>query len=289
MQYISTLTDSRAWDRFDLRANDVIVATPPKCGTTWMQSLVMSLIFGKPGMDVGIDDISVWLDPGFRDQEAISSLFASQTHRRCIKTHTPLDGISYSPSCTYFVVYRHPIDAHFSMRKHAQNLKLEMLDPRMREAPSVSFSFFLEDVKPDLMADGVTLGSIVHHYKTFKAWSQLPNIHFFHYADMRRDLPGQTTRASNLLGYHYDTGLLSKISDSLQFEQVQANAQKALDHGVQSSSTFKDPAAFYDSASSKKWVGKLDDEELALYRSRMEELLPDVDADWLENGGQLPG
>jgi hypothetical protein len=287
-QYVSKMTDSRAWDSFQLRDNDVIVATPPKCGTTWMQSLVMSLIFGKPGMDVGLNDFSVWLDPGFRDQAAIAALFEAQDHRRCIKTHTPLDGITYEPTCTYIAVYRHPIDAHFSMRKHAANLKINVYDQRMLEAPSVSFGYFLEDVDANLIADGMTLSSIVHHYKAFKDWSHLPNVHLFHYADMRRDLPGQTARASSLLGYTHGPDLLNNIADSLRFEQVQTNARKALNHGAQSSATFKDPAAFFESASSGKWVGKLDDRDIELYRSRMKELLPAADAEWLENGGELP-
>jgi hypothetical protein len=282
------MTDTRAWDHFNLRDDDVIVATPPKCGTTWMQSLVVSLIFGKPGMDIGIDDISVWLDPGFRDQTAISATFEAQKHRRCIKTHSPLDGITYDPTCTYITVYRHPIDTHFSMRKHAQNLKIDMFDERFPDDPSASFEYFLEDVGANHMADGITLGSIVHHYKTFKEWARLSNVHFFHYADMRRDLSGQTARISEILGYSYTVDLLNEIADSLQFEQVKANAQNALDHGVQSSATFNDPAAFFDSASSGKWIGKLSDSDLASYRSRLADLLPEADAQWLENGGELP-
>ena len=68
--YVSRMTDNRIWDRFALRQGDVIVATPPKCGTTWSQALVLSLLFGKPGMDKEMDDLSIWLDPGFRDQSA---------------------------------------------------------------------------------------------------------------------------------------------------------------------------------------------------------------------------
>ena len=112
-EYVTKITDNRIWQKFSLRNDDVITATPPKCGTTWMQSLVISLIFGKPGMDVNIDDISFWLDPGFRDQSKLAAVFGDQEHRRCIKTHTPLDGITFDPNCTYVTVYRHPIDVPF--------------------------------------------------------------------------------------------------------------------------------------------------------------------------------
>jgi hypothetical protein len=282
------MTDTRVWGHFELREGDVIVSTPPKCGTTWTQALVVSLIFGKPGKDVGIDDISIWLDPGFRDQSAIAATFDAQTHRRCIKTHTPLDGINFDPNCVYLAVYRHPIDTHFSMRKHAQNLKIDMYDERFPDDPSTSFAYFLEDATTDHLADGITLASIVHHYKTFKAWGHLPNVHMFHYADMRRDLPGHTAHIARILGYDYSASLLDEIAASLQFERMQANARMTRDHGAQSSATFKDPAAFFDSGTSRKWVGKLNDSDLQFYQSRLDELLSHADANWLENGGELP-
>ena len=286
--YRSRLTDNRIWTDFSLRDGDVIVATPPKCGTTWTQALVLSLLFEKTGMDQNMDDLSVWLDPGFRDQLPIAQMFEAQSHRRCIKTHTPFDGLPYDPKCTYLAVYRHPIDAHFSMRRHVSNLKVDLIQDKFPDDPAASFAFFLGATTQSEMADGITLEAIVHHFTCFKQYIELPNVHIFHYADMRRDLIGHTKNLASVLDLELDEKQLEAIARSTQFENMQANARAKAKQSAQSSATFNDPAAFFDSASSRKWVGKLTDEDLAAFHKRLAQLLPKADAHWLQSGGELP-
>lgn len=39
-------------NRAELRADDIVIATYPKCGTTWMQQIVLSLLAGGDGSKV---------------------------------------------------------------------------------------------------------------------------------------------------------------------------------------------------------------------------------------------
>jgi len=43
--YSGPVTNTDIWGEFALRSDDVIVGTPPKCGATWMLSIVMMLIY----------------------------------------------------------------------------------------------------------------------------------------------------------------------------------------------------------------------------------------------------
>lgn len=284
--YVGPVTDSNIWANFALRDDDVIVSTPPKSGTTWMQSIVVMLIFGRPGMDVRIGDTSPWLDCGFRDREEIAERLAAQDHRRCIKSHTPLDGISYDPASTYLAVYRHPVDVYFSMRNHVGNTREENLRPeterRFTQDVSEGFRLFVDGLTEQGSDQVLTLESLVYHYRSFKKWAHLENLHFFHYSDLSRDLEGQISRLASILGIQHSPDIMNSIVEGADFKAMQNNAKRHDD--PRRAKVFKDPSAFFASGTSEKWKGQLTDQELERYRSRISDLLEPTDVDWLENG-----
>lgn len=63
--YIGPVTNTDIWDDFQLRANDVIVCTPPKCGTSWTLNIVIMLIYGRVVPEAGNRDAAPWLDLAF--------------------------------------------------------------------------------------------------------------------------------------------------------------------------------------------------------------------------------
>src|SRR6476659_5308807 len=91
-RYVGTLYDSSRWDGFELRPGDIIIAAPPKCGTTWTQMICALLILQEPELPVPLDTLSPWLDMVTRARTEVWQT-ASPEHRRFIKTRTPLDGI----------------------------------------------------------------------------------------------------------------------------------------------------------------------------------------------------
>ena len=47
-RYEASMYDSNRWDGFELRPGDIIISTPPKCGTTWTQMICALLILQEP-------------------------------------------------------------------------------------------------------------------------------------------------------------------------------------------------------------------------------------------------
>ena len=97
----SWLADSSRWDGFEFRAGDIVISTPSKCGTTWMQMICALLIFGDANLPRPLTELSPWLDI---QTDTISNVFAAlaaQRHRRFIKSHTPYDGLPHDDRVTY--------------------------------------------------------------------------------------------------------------------------------------------------------------------------------------------
>src|SRR4051812_7692060 len=123
-RYEGTVFDSSRWDGLELRPGDIIISTPPKCGTTWTQMICALLVLQEPELPQPLDRLSPWIDMVTRARTEVFAELAAQTHRRFIKTHTPLDGIANNPTVTYICVGRDPRDAALSMHRHIDNMDI---------------------------------------------------------------------------------------------------------------------------------------------------------------------
>lgn len=279
--YKGEVTDTSRWDSFTSREDDIFICTPDKCGTTWTQAICALLIFAKPDLDVQPAMISPWLDAEMMPLEAMNAMLDAQTHRRFIKTHTPLDGIAFYPRCTYLVVYRDPRDVHLSMRNHVFNMKKDVFDHKMPDDVGEGFRMWIQEPHVEGARETFNLESIVHHYKTFTAFANLPNIHMIHYADMKRDLSAEMARIAGVLGIIVPDPLLDQLVEAAGFANMKKKAsQFAPGVGMD---IWKDEAKFFNKGASQ-WRDVLGEDDLALYDKRISELLGEDDIAWLENG-----
>ena len=282
--YSGVFTDTHNWDKFEHRPGDIFICVPPKSGTTWMQSICGLLIFGNPEAEIPYAEISPWIEFRLSSKSIETRLarLSAQTHQRYIKSHSPLDGVPYFEDCTYLIGHRHPLDVHFSMWHHVQNMNLGHNDHLYTDDTAANFKAFLTNSIEDEGLDQPSLELIAHHLKTARAMTHLPNIHMFHYATMSHDLHGQMQRVAAAIGVSHPPELFDKLVAKATFKSMKSNALLTAP-GI-AGGLYKDPSAFFNSGKGRKWEGKLNAVQLADYNARIATLLSIEDVRYLETG-----
>ena len=297
MRYRNLIADSARWDEFSLRPGDIVISTPPKCGTTWTQMLCALLIFDGPDFPLPLELLSPWLDMMNRSMDDVRAAYDAQEHRRFIKTHTPLDGIPAKDDVSYVVVGRDPRDVAISMEHHTANLDIERflelreravgssdlaeLPPRRPPSgdPRERFRAFVEE---DDLGGPVTLAMLLHHLAT--AWERrsAPNIALFHYSDYCADLPGQILRLAGTLGIELTESRAAELALEASIDRMRERATEIVPSA--SLGIWRDTSAFLRAGASGEWRDRLTDTDLARYEERVSELAPSDLAAWAHLG-----
>lgn len=282
--YRGSRTDPARWATWVPRAGDILVCTPPKCGTTWTQTMLAMLVHGGPELPGKVPFLSPWVDADLGiPAPDVAAALDRQTTRRVVKTHTPADGFPVWEGVTVITVYRHPLDVFFSLRKHVANMTQAEADELMLLPLPQSLAAYLD--RPDDPGDwdNDSLANVARHYSKTVLSGRLPGLHVFHYADMVADRRGAVERLARAAGIVADAALIDRVAAATAFATMKA---RAADYAPAGGTDFwKSEGAFFDSASSRKWQGQLTEAQLDHYRQRIAALVPDDGARaWLEQG-----
>lgn len=282
--YLGPLTDNRRWDSIRLRPDDIIVATPPKCGTTWIQTIIALLLSGDPEMETELSLKMPWVDIRLRELSNLTADLDARTDRRCLKSHTPMDGLPLDPRVQYFCVFRHPLDAHFSFRNHARILPASWFDAWFPEDDPhrIAFRRFLDGGPEGYDMDFTPLAHILRHFEAARALASRANVTLLHYADMKRDLPGTFARVAARLGLSHPPDVMDRLVQAATFDNMKRHATRFAPSGGKG--VFTSDAAFFNSGALGQWQGRLTEDELAAYDAAMTAALPRKDRAWLEFG-----
>lgn len=275
-RYTTKISDPSRWQSISPRVGDVVVSSPPKSGSTWAQGILALLISGDLDVDADVSNKAPWIDITFDGQDQILEHWQALKGQRRLKTHTPLDGIPIWSELRYIAVYRHPIDVHFSFRKHVYHMKQKVLSDIFPDDISAGFKIFLEGDHHD----GASLASIVEHYRSALDFVPRQNLLCLHYADMCNDLAGAFDKIAGHIGVSHSVETMAKLVEAATFKNMKTNANRfAIGAGQ---GFWRDDADFFDSGTSNKWLGVLPDADIAAYDARMSEMVSDADRSWLE-------
>ena len=216
--YQNHTIDSTRWQHVRPRRDDIIVATPYKSGTTWMQAIVIHLIFQD--LEVrDIDGMSPWIDVRRRPLDEVIAEIEACARRRVMKSHLPLDGLPFFPEAKYIFVGRDPRDVFMSLWNHYSNYTdanfasvnnpVGLVGPPLPPCPSDIRDFWQSWIGKGWFSgdsEGYPFWSNLRHAKSWWDYRGLPNLLFVHYSDLLADLPGEIFRSRGLSRHRRDAG-----------------------------------------------------------------------------------
>ncbi len=299
--YLNPHLDSTRWQVFQPRADDIVITTSYKCGTTFTQQIMYNLLIRDTYEDEQfpeIGEVSPWVDARFIPvpKDALGKQLEAMTHRRFLKSHLPLDGLPYHESVKYLIVARDPRDVFMSLLNH-YGAYTDFFYTMLAWDGQPQMPRFSGDVKQlwkdwisrgwfDWEQEGYPFWSNMHHTQSYWDYRQRPNFLFLHYADMLADTPATVRRIADFIEHDVSDEQVLRIAEAVSFKRVKAQAV------VASAATKDEPqafeggqATFINKGTNGRWRDVLDSEDLAMYRATRDKVLTPDCATWLEEGG----
>jgi hypothetical protein len=287
-EYREQDADNARWEGFEFRPGDIVIDAPSKSGTTWTQLLVALLIFDGPEFPHSLGRMSPWMEQCTRTVEETHATFAGQTHRRFIKSHTPLDGVPMVDGVRYVCVGRDPRDAAVSMLHHGDNMNRERFaeligaDPPPAPPPALTV-----EERFDRWIDGGDFPAwsarfLAHHHATFWDARDRPNVALFHFHDYLRDLPGALRHLADHLEIDITPRRAAELAAEASLERSRARAEDIAPEahlGV-----WKDPARFFRAGRSGQWKTVMTPTQQDRYDQLIAEIVPTDLARWMHHG-----
>lgn len=290
VNYRSPDEDNARWSCFVWRDGDIVISTRSKHGTTWTQMICALLVFQTPQLPAPLGELSPWLDWLVVPWDELAAALAAQTHRRFVKTHTPLDGVPIDPRVTYIVVARHPLDAAVSLYHQGMNLDRERIaeltgQPQPgRPTPPRPIGEWLDrwiDAGDDPHDALDSLPGVLHHLADAWARRDEPNVVLVHYDDLSQDLDGEMRRLADQLAIAVPADRWSELVDAARFESMRNRAQEL---APDATNVLRSREQFFRRGSSGAARELLDEGQLGRYRARAAELAPPDLLAWLHRG-----
>jgi len=227
---------------FKLRDTDIVIATYPKCGTTWMQQIVLSLLFGGDRSKVPEPMVQApWLEcavsahangktmpnaePRSRDQLLAwdgATAGAPAPSRRVFKTHAPVEilpwsgGLDLPGDAKVIVVVRNPKDACVSMYHHS------------RDVPAFEYTGDFEHFVPSLFLRGkVESGCFWRwHAGWWKACEDNRKTLWISYEDLKLDPVAGVRRIAAFLGVPAPDEVVRLVVGASSFDAMKASFEE---------------------------------------------------------------
>jgi hypothetical protein len=203
--------------RYRPRPEDIFVVTQMRCGTTWMQQIVLEIVTRGGGdlSDRGLGHLyaaSPWID-------AINSVSLEQApllgemRARIIKSHLPVTLCPYSEDAKYIYVTRHPVSCFASIVDYNRSLVGPLMPPIERLA-----SWFCSDEMYWLPWP--------RHVDGWWDWSRSrSNVLFVHFEEMSKDFDRVSRRIEQFLGCELTVEERRRVAEKCSFQYMKEHEE----------------------------------------------------------------
>lgn len=297
--YKTWTLDSTRWDYYQPRDGDIVIATYPKCGTTWMQQIVSLLIFQSPEPRPVLQ-ISPWIDCRFRDSvEVMQEMIEGQRHRRFLKSHLSFDSLPHYDQVRYIHVARDGRDACMSQFNHwsgftpfgFQRLDLAAEEmggpaPQALQDPRTFWREWLTKGVVPGETDGYPGLSYFDLEATYWRARSASNLLLVHFNDLKEDLEGEMQRIAEFLGLEPPREVWPSLVEAASFETMKRNGKALLPDFENIFDGGSDRFLF--KGTNGRWHDVMTADDLALYDQVAKRLTPGL-ARWLQSGRLVAG
>lgn len=217
---------------FQARATDVLITTPPKAGTTWMQQILHQLRTGGDDSFSSIDDVVPWLENmrAGKSWKAILQHYETLPDPRVFKTHCTAEQTPGIGTVSIILSSRDPRDCCVSFYHHIMN----MTDEARAQAKLTAPGTFEQHVDQWL--------AFAAWYRNVKSWWPYhddPKVLWLRYQDMKKDLPSIIDQITAFLQWDITPEQKARVIEYSSFDWMKAHDEKFSSQGGDGRPVFK--------------------------------------------------
>jgi aryl sulfotransferase len=293
----SWTTDSRRWAAYRPRSGDIVIATAPKCGTTWTQQIASLLVFQTPEAR-DIQNTSPWIDFRLPPIDTVMAFIDAQEHRRFLKSHLPFGAMPIYDEVRYIHVARHGLDAFMSWHNHTSHYSQRSIEmqgaagladetiarplPRPDPSPHVQFGVWMTQGPEARLLDDAPASHFFDIERSWWAERARANVLLVHYADLKADLDGEMRRIASFLGIAIADDLWPRLVAAAKFEFMREHGATLMPRAALSWDIGHE--RFLNKGVNERWREALTADDIARYEARAAREFSPALARWVAQG-----
>ncbi len=271
---LSPMHDPYILSNFKVRPSDVLITTPPKAGTTWMQQILYQLRSGGDGEFSSIDEVVPWLEisRSGKTWQQVLLQFEKLSDPRIFKTHCTAEQTPGIGTASIILTSRDPRDCCVSFYFHIMNMTDEAR-ARTGMATPESFDQHVEQ--------WLEYAAWYRNVKSWWPYCDHDKVLWLRYQDMKNDISLSVDKITGFLQWEISAEHKARVIEYSSFEWMKAHDEKFSSQGGSGKPVFK-PGKFVRKGKVGAYQNIMTAEQEKAIMLKAQEMLKPACLDFLE-------